>query len=781
MFFLESGLVNVVSADESTIFSTLEDGSFFGETAVFFNTTRTATIKVASPFCVCYILSKADLDHQLRTSEFESEEVLATFRDLQESNQRRNAAIMGNLRKAGQPGTKLHKLIVAESKKETATLLLRIRQNLYPGSFLFGEQTALYMGYIWVDFLIDAYWVLDIILKAFLFSIKLDIFHESVVTDGEMIWRNYYTGWEGGGLVTDVVASIPWEMFSLLPGLGYNTLLFLRLPHLIRVPQLGYYSYLVERHLRTRLGVGMQRATLLLFKVGVVYIILNHWLACGFFSVHRYSERDQSVTSIYFTVSTMAGIGYGDVAPYTNKEFIAQWVVSIIGAFIAATFTGFAGNYLEDRDASGETAFKRKIRSVLTYIHFRQLDDALKESLLSFYAHVWTKTRSLTTNRNGVLDALSAPCAMELSLHLQHDIIQKTDMLRDTAYPVRRRVALALRPEIALAGSYVYRAGDVGYSIRFVASGTIQLSLTRDRLCLDSFGLAAFKVLLHKQGRHGTLYTTGHHFGEFCVLSKSGLRPDDALVVSTAETYGLSKEDLWDMFLYMTHADRRVFLLSLFTRVGATVHLPHTLGSEVETDEPSDDRMKYLFRMANKLLSELLATLSEEGDSEDRQLLSGNSSTLSSDLFFLMEDIRPALSAGFSSTSLRINRQSPPPLRLDEEEDGDGGDRGSRGSGDRGGRGSGDRDNSGDLEHLEGGVEHIESLFGRGRFDVTSRNSGTEQRRAALEMVAELQRMSSLKREENAAVVTEEEVGWDVGEEGGEGGGEEKHNESEEI
>jgi hypothetical protein len=126
-----------------------------------------------------------------------------------------------------------------------------------------------------------------------------------------------------------------------LPGLGYNTLLFLRLPHLIRVPQLGSYSYLVERHLRTRLGVGMQRASLLLFKVGVVYIILNHWLACGFFSVHRYSERDQSVTyvirdpagistydraagqhdicssaisfcyarSIYFTVSTMAGIG----------------------------------------------------------------------------------------------------------------------------------------------------------------------------------------------------------------------------------------------------------------------------------------------------------------------------------------------------------------------------------------------------------------------------------------------------------------------------------------
>ena len=219
---------------------------------------------------------------------------------------------------------------------------------------------------------------------------------------------------------------------------------------------------------------------------------------------------------------------------------------------------------------------------------------------------------------------------------------------------------------MALTGSYLYKAGDVGYNIFFVSKGQLEISLTRDRHCLDTFGLTAMRVLLHKQHVHGHMYNPGDHFGEYCVLSQSGLRPDNALVLSSAEVFALDKVDLWEIFLYMTYKDRRAFLFDLFTRVGGTRHIMHNPRSDEEIGA-GDERLKLLFRTANRVLTELLEVLEGDGSSSDsssssdedrlhvrsmvRQQTSmashksnSNSSTTSlsqRDLLYLFDEIRP--------------------------------------------------------------------------------------------------------------------------------------------
>ena len=61
MFFISKGAVDVLSADEKTIYATLNAGQFFGEIALLLSTPRTATIK-AKEFSDLYRLEKDAFD-----------------------------------------------------------------------------------------------------------------------------------------------------------------------------------------------------------------------------------------------------------------------------------------------------------------------------------------------------------------------------------------------------------------------------------------------------------------------------------------------------------------------------------------------------------------------------------------------------------------------------------------------------------------------------------------------------------------------------------------------
>ena len=74
MYFIETGTVAVVSADDRTVFCELGDGNFFGETALFFKQHRMATIR-ARNYCQVLLLTKADLDNQLVTQDFDMSKI----------------------------------------------------------------------------------------------------------------------------------------------------------------------------------------------------------------------------------------------------------------------------------------------------------------------------------------------------------------------------------------------------------------------------------------------------------------------------------------------------------------------------------------------------------------------------------------------------------------------------------------------------------------------------------------------------------------------------------
>lgn len=183
-----------------------------------------------------------------------------------------------------------------------------------------------------------------------------------------------------------------------------------------------------------------------------------------------------------------------------------------------------------------------------------------------------------------------------------------------------------------MANCPVYNAGDTGNSIFFVLNGKVKVTLSADRTALDSFGMESLPISLHKQVKHapgaaGLEYGAGCHFGEFCIVSKSGLRAESALVLEQAHLYSLNKDYLWELLLYTMPRVRRRFLHQLMCNLGSRRLVDSDLFEQEEQDSnymfaPDDVRVRYLFRTAFRIMKDIgqdLATQQREERKQRRQ------------------------------------------------------------------------------------------------------------------------------------------------------------------
>lgn len=503
MFFIENGMVDVVSVDGKTKYSTLENGSFFGEAALFGNTIRSANIVVSSVFCKCFVLTKGDFRSEVSTYGMELSTITESFQILQKRNAERNAYVSRNLLKAANKHSKLNRVLgIKEPPK--VNFFNKLRQVLNPDSyfrviwdtigllfllyyifsivlyvaFFFGEKIDFYLtSLVYFDSLVATYFSIDIILKANFFSYKLNLLQDQLVIDREAIWSNYRNH---GHFYIDSIASIPLEFLNVIlqtPIYRFSPSLI----HLIRVPQISEYFDLLEYHIYMIFGWSAPRTIVLMVKTWFLYIVMNHWLACGFFCIHRYLENDVSDTyvtmdpvglasydpatgrndicsetisycyarSVYFVINTMTTMSYGDISPWQNREYLYQFAVTLIGAFLAALCIGVCDIYLRGNDRVSNTSFYKKIKQIEAYCDYRKLKPELKDSILVQYNYIWTKFKSLRTNRMDILDQLSPPCRNDISRFTQKDIIQLVPILSGGTFPaIIRRIAQAFRPQV---------------------------------------------------------------------------------------------------------------------------------------------------------------------------------------------------------------------------------------------------------------------------------------------------------------------------------------------
>ncbi len=198
-----------------------------------------------------------------------------------------------------------------------------------------------------IIYVIDCFFVLDILLN-FITSYR---YRGTEITDRKKTGLHYLKTF----FVVDLLATFPLDaLFLSLPEVqisGISLVMFLRLLRLLRLVRLFVIFKRFEE--MGRINAGYLR----ILKFIVVVAMLIHWVSCAWFIASFIAQFPSDcwvvragiineipsikyLRSIYWTITTMTTVGYGDLTPHTALGQVVASMVMIMGYGVIAVPTG---------------------------------------------------------------------------------------------------------------------------------------------------------------------------------------------------------------------------------------------------------------------------------------------------------------------------------------------------------------------------------------------------------------------------------------------------------
>jgi voltage-gated potassium channel len=310
-------------------------------------------------------------------------------------------------------------------------------------------------------------------------------------------------------LATDIAAAIPFHLLG-----GSPWLLFFRLFKLARVGRA--MAHWRQQHLHR------WNALRLVYFIYWLAIAV-HWLATGWLWLRGiYPGADPwtlYLHSLYWCISTITTIGYGDITPSNNAQVVYAMVVMIFGVgmygYVIANISTIIGNLQPAR-----TRYLANMEKLGAFMRSREIPPAMQRRIRDYYGYVWE--HRLGYDETSIVQGLPPGLLVEVSLFLKRDIIQKVPFFKGAGDELIKEIALVMQPVVYTPGDIVVRVGEPGADMFFIARGHCEV--------IGTDGVSVVATLRE-----------GDFFGEIALLEH---RPRSASIRSATycDLYRLDKE-----------------------------------------------------------------------------------------------------------------------------------------------------------------------------------------------------------------------------------------------
>ena len=268
---------------------------------------------------------------------------------------------------------------------------------------------------------VDAFFWVDIVCN---FATAYEV-RGVLETSPRKIARRYLTGW----FACDLVSTIPYEEIMISSGaaagaagatgsaagaahavgieMASDAAGYVKLLKLIRLVRLFRVMRLTRIFSRMDITLGLRTAQVTLVKHLIFIITIAHWYACLLYLVaqlENFSPRswvnqvrppirtgprylgEQYIAALYWSITTMATIGYGDIVPKTTFErvvitFVELTAVSFYAYAVTNVVTVIAGS---NREAG---RFKELIDETNEWMGYRQLPTDIRLRVREYLMH----------------------------------------------------------------------------------------------------------------------------------------------------------------------------------------------------------------------------------------------------------------------------------------------------------------------------------------------------------------------------------------------------------
>ncbi len=340
--------------------------------------------------------------------------------------------------------------------------------------FLFRITYRVVFGTFTADGLYVALILLFVIDIGLNFITKVKAGHIRLETPRE-IARNYLST----AFAIDVIAALPVEvMLTGLLGLvsgghfDYRTYLLLQAITLFKLFKAGR----IFKELQEALGLIPAVQRLVIFSywlVAVIHLVALGWIVIGAGEADR-TPGDQYIRAMYWAITTISTIGYGDYTPDhdSNRQIIYTGIIQLFGVAMFSYVIANVSSLVANLDVA-KSAYRRRLEEINAFLHAQRIPADLQERVRDYYSYLWERQRGVSSTQ--MLNEFPRNLSQEILLFLNREVLDHVELFKGADELFIREAVEQLKPEVFLPGEYIIRQGEFGDCMYFLTSGELRV------------------------------------------------------------------------------------------------------------------------------------------------------------------------------------------------------------------------------------------------------------------------------------------------------------------
>ncbi|XP_059178436.1 potassium voltage-gated channel subfamily H member 1-like [Physella acuta] len=378
---------------------------------------------------------------------------------------------------------------------------------MVPYNAAFKVKTMDQLPLLVIDSMVDVVFFVDIVLN----------FHTTfvgpsgeVISDPRVIRMNYLKSW----FVIDLLSCLPYDVFNAFQYVDNGISTLFSALKVVRLLRLGR----VVRKLDHYLEYGAAMLVLLI----LVFILFAHWFACIWYNIGWAdlvsdvgygwlpdlakvtkeafrpanstnnddilggpSKEMRYLTALYFTLSCMTGVGFGNVAANTQAEKLFCVFMMITGALLYATIFSNVTTIFQQFYASF-ARYHDMLNSVREFMKLHDVPKSLSERVMDYIVSTWAITKGIDAAK--VLNYCPKDMKADLCVHLNRKVFLEHPAFRLASDGCLRALAMHFNMTHSAPGDLIFHQGESLDALCFVVSGSLEVIQDEEVVAILSKG-----------------------------------------------------------------------------------------------------------------------------------------------------------------------------------------------------------------------------------------------------------------------------------------------------
>jgi len=355
-------------------------------------------------------------------------------------------------------------------------------------------------GWLYADSIVDLIFIADVAIN----------FHTTyvgqggeVISDPKIIRTNYIKSW----FIIDLLACLPYDLIDMVNFFydnrqnesGCDLLSALKIARLLR---LG--------HVVRKLDHYIEYGGAMLFLLVCFFGLSAHWLACIWYTIGRSNlkgnnnqlvnqnwlvilSRDTNrsfnitdtehisggpsvsqcyIAALYFTMTGLTSVGFGNVAGNTESEQIFCVVMLIFGSLLYACIFGNITTIIQQMYAD-TNRYHDRLTSVREFLRLYHVPKELSNRIMDYVVSTWSITKGIDTSQ--VLNYFPKDMKADICVHLGRETFTKQSAFSLASNSCLRALAVEFETSHNAPGDMIVHKGESIEAINFVVSGSLEV------------------------------------------------------------------------------------------------------------------------------------------------------------------------------------------------------------------------------------------------------------------------------------------------------------------